>query len=43
MYGARCRRCVISSYGVRCGMRACFLSMGLGMECTSDFSVWGYM
>ena len=28
---------------VRCGMRARFLGMGLGVECARDFSVWGWV
>ena len=28
-------------YSDRCGVRACFLGMGLGVECARVFSVWG--
>ena len=33
MWSAR----LFSRYGAWCGMRACFLSMGLGVECTRAF------
>ena len=32
---------MISRYGVRCGMRAWFLGMRLGVECAPGFSVCG--